>query len=434
MPVLADFDFTLDPSRIAQRPVEPRDASKLLVFHRQIAKVDHVRRKSVTGAGSAAGTAGTTGAAGDCNAAPAEKMAAPPPCLEHRRFADIVDYLQPNDTLVLNRSRVIPARLFGERVPTRGKVEVLLIRPVAAAGQRARWNCLTQAKASMKPGDRIFLPNVPLTGITGQGGSGVGGTGSASDASGGVTATLIERLGLDGDILEFDRSPTEFEAWFPTVGHMPLPPYIRRKAAEDLPAAELARLEEIDHDRYQTVYAREDGSVAAPTAGLHFTPELLDRLRRKGVRVTELILHVGPGTFRPVKTERLSEHIMHEEPFEIPAACAEAIAAARNERGRVVAVGTTALRALESATPIGADRPTAGAGSTRLFLYPPAEFRCVNGLITNFHLPKSTLLMLVAAFAAPGSTAGIAAMQAAYREAIAKEYRFFSYGDAMLIC
>ncbi|MGH7144957.1 MAG: S-adenosylmethionine:tRNA ribosyltransferase-isomerase [Planctomycetota bacterium] len=424
-----DFDFPLDPACIAQRPCTPRDASRLLVFPR--------RREND------AATAGT--------------QATPPAAVEHRIFRDLVDLLRRGDTLVLNRSRVIPARLFGTRIPSGGKVEILLVRPLAtppasptptltpaATAACCRWNCLMHARAPFHPGDRIRLAGPDST--------------TTAPA---ITATLIERHGLEGDTVEFDLPADRFETWFRTVGHLPLPPYICRgerrvdahahvqaqdaqldrasAPVEEIDGAdrseqENAALNALDAERYQTVYAREDGSVAAPTAGLHFTPELLDRLRARGVRIAELILHVGPGTFRPVKADALGDHVMHEEHFEIPSACTAAIAAARDTPGaRVIAVGTTTLRALESATPDGATVPSVGAAATRLFVHPPYRFRCVDGLITNFHLPRSTLFMLVSAFAAPGSAAGLPALKAAYALAQAKGYRFFSYGDAMLL-
>ncbi|HTL53831.1 MAG TPA: tRNA preQ1(34) S-adenosylmethionine ribosyltransferase-isomerase QueA [Planctomycetota bacterium] len=401
-----DFDFTLDPARIAQTPCTPRDASKLMVLHR-------------------------------------DRLANGTAALEHRTFRELPRFLRAGDTLVVNRSRVIPARLFGERIPTGGKVEFLLVRPVTnlapaslspnraieSALPHSTWLCLSHARAHLKPGDLIRLPG-------------------AEGISTEVIATFRERRGPAGDVVDFGLPPASFNQWLRAVGELPLPPYIQRREGDGITPAERIRLANLDAERYQTVYARADGSVAAPTAGLHFTPELLDALRAQGVRVTELILHVGPGTFRPVKTEALGDHVMHEEFYEIPPECVEAIEMAQMTGGRVVAVGTTSLRAIESAClpiaadaassatraqPAGSNRPRPGPGRTELFIYPPRQFHCVSGLVTNFHLPKSTLLMLVAAFAAPGSEAGVAAIQAAYQTAIAQEYRFFSYGDAMLL-
>lgn len=387
-----DFDFVLDPSRIAQTPCEPRDASRLLVLHRD--RLGH---------------AGET----------------PPDSLEHRRFQVLPQYLAAGDTLVINHSKVIPARLYGERVPTGGKVEILLVRR-EPPGMPAtiRWLCLTQSGGRMKAGDRVHLAPAPTSNMP-------------------VQAILIERRGQEGDVVEFSMAPEHFDSWLRHSGQMPLPPYIARDAKSGLSPSELSQRADLDAERYQTVYAKAEGSVAAPTAGLHFTPALLAAIQARGVRIAELVLHVGPGTFRPVKAETLTDHTMHEEFYEIPASCVEAIAAARTHGKRVVAVGTTTLRALESAclaaeqtgsvAPGARTMPKAGPGSSRLFVHPPWSFRCVDGLVTNFHLPKSTLLMLVAAFAAPGREAGVAAIQAAYRCAIENEYRFFSYGDAMLL-
>lgn len=295
------------------------------------------------------------------------------------RFAELPRLLRRGDLLVFNDTRVVPARLQGRKA-SGGRVELLLERVVA--GRRA----LVQLRASKPPapGSVIRL---------------------ADDAA----ATVTGRQG-DFWLLEFDVDPA---AVFERHGEMPLPPYLRR-AAEDS-----------DRERYQTVYARVPGAVAAPTAGLHFDAELLEACRAAGVQSTHVTLHVGAGTFQPVRVDDLREHRMHAELTEVPASACEAVAACRARGGRVVAVGTTAVRALESAAPDGRLAPF--AGDTRLFITPGYRFRVVDALVTNFHLPESTLLMLVAAFAGHGH------VLAAYRHAVAARYRFFSYGDAMFV-
>lgn len=298
-------------------------------------------------------------------------------------FSDVASHLHPGDVLVRNTTRVIPARLIGVREDTGGHMELLLLR--RAEGDR--WECLAKPARRARPGQEYRVGDglrVRVLGDTG--------------AEGGK---LVELL-YDGILEEvLDR-----------VGQTPLPPYITE------------RLE--DPERYQTVYARERGSAAAPTAGLHFTQALLDRLRAQGVRIVDVLLHVGLGTFRPVSAERVEDHHMHAEYCEVTAEAARAINEARAAGGRVVAVGTTSVRTLESAaTPDGLVQPF--AGQTSIFITPGYAFRAVDALITNFHLPESTLLMLVSAFA------GREEMLRVYRHAVQQRYRFFSFGDAMLI-
>jgi S-adenosylmethionine:tRNA ribosyltransferase-isomerase len=350
----SDFDYHLPESSIAQTPLEPRDSSRLLVLHRK------------------------TG------------------ILEHRIFNEIGEYLNPGDLLVLNQTRVIPARLYA-RKPTGGKVELLLLRK----RNDLTWECLVGGKGlrvgnilgveSDDSSRRIQWHDNPKSGDFG------------------LRAEIIEILNGSERLVKFSEP---VEPYFPKVGHVPLPPYIHE------------RLD--DPERYQTVYAREPGSVAAPTAGLHFTPDVLARLTRRGVAVHYLTLHVGPGTFRPLRTTRIDEHRMEAEPIEIPEPTARAVQEAKRDHRRVVAVGTTTTRALEWAA--GEDgRLRAGAGEADLFIQPGHRFHVVDALVTNFHLPRSTLLVLVAAFA------GRELVLDAYRHAVAARYRFYSYGDAMLI-
>ncbi|MCC5885000.1 MAG: tRNA preQ1(34) S-adenosylmethionine ribosyltransferase-isomerase QueA [Gammaproteobacteria bacterium] len=305
----------------------------------------------------------------------------------HAAFRDLGAWLQPGDLLVCNDTRVIPARLFG-RKDTGGEVEVLIER-VLAAGE-----VLAQVRASKrpKPGRALLFDD------------GRGETVSAE--------VVAEEAG--GFLRLAFADETQVTRLLDRIGHMPLPPYIRRPDSE------------ADRERYQTVYARRPGAVAAPTAGLHFTPDLLEELAAKGVAQTCVTLHVGAGTFQPMRVEQVEEHRMHSEWLEVGEAAAAAIAACRDRGGRVVAVGTTVVRTLESAAS-GAGRVAPATMETDIFIRPGYRFRVVDGLITNFHLPESTLLMLVSAFA------GREPVLAAYAEAVAERYRFFSYGDAMLV-
>ncbi|PRR75820.1 tRNA preQ1(34) S-adenosylmethionine ribosyltransferase-isomerase QueA [Neomoorella humiferrea] len=339
---LEDFDYYLPAELIAQTPVEPRDASRLLVLHRE------------------------------------KDM------LEHRHFYDLPDYLCDGDVLVLNETRVLPARLWGRRAGTGARIEVLLL--TRRTGDI--WETLVRPARRVPVGTEIIFGRGELKG-------------------------RVISVGKEGErLLEFAYEEGPFEALLERLGEMPLPPYIKEKPENP--------------GRYQTVYARVDGSAAAPTAGLHFTPRLMERLQEKGIKLAYLLLHVGLGTFRPVKVENIEEHRMHAEYYEVTPETAAAINEARCRGGRVVAVGTTVVRTLETvATSEGVIRP--GKGWTDIFIYPGYTFKAVDCLITNFHLPKSTLIMLVSAFA------GREKILAAYKEAVAAGYRFFSFGDAMLI-
>lgn len=337
----SDFEYQLPPELIAQEPLAERAASRLLVLHR------------------------ATGA------------------IEHRRFADIADLIAPADVLVLNVSRVIPARLRGLRA-SGGPAELLLVH----AEPDGTWLAMVHPGGKLKPGRKVAL-------------------GSDSEVE------IVEVLGGGLRRIRFVGA-LDAQATLVKYGDVPLPPYIRRPTT---PA---------DRARYQTVYAVHDGSVAAPTAGLHFTPQLLEQVRTRGTAVAALDLHIGPGTFKPVDGDDLAAHPMHAERYVVPEDAATIINARRAAGGSVWAVGTTVVRSLESVTD-ESGRVSAGAGDTRLFIYPPYRCRAVDRLITNFHLPRSTLLMLVAAFG------GYDAVMAAYQEAVREGYRFYSYGDAMAI-
>ncbi len=350
---LSDFDFDLPPDRIALRPARPRDAARLLVVDGDVRRDLHVR--------------------------------------------DLPDLLTPGDVLVVNDTRVIPARLFGVRLRDEGRVavEATLHKRLSPS----RWSAFLKPGKRVRPGDRLRF-------------------GSEADRAcllGALDATLVDK-GEGGEVtLAFDLCGPALDEAIAAAGAMPLPPYIAAQRAED------------DQDRadYQTVYAREDGSVAAPTAGLHFTPELLERLAARGIGRETVTLHVGAGTFLPVKTEDVADHRMHAEWGVVTAETAAALNAARANGGRIVCVGTTALRLLESA----ADRDGAihaFAGDTDIFITPGYAFRACDVLMSNFHLPKSTLFMLVAALV------GLERARAAYAHAIAEGYRFYSYGDAGL--
>lgn len=336
-----DYDFHLPPELIAQAPLPQRDASRLLVLDRH-------------------------------NGA-----------ISHHHFRDLPQYLRPGDCLVINDTKVLPARLFGHKPGGESEIEVVLLT------QRN----LTDWEVLVRPGRRARV-----------------GT-QLSFGQGELTAEVVGNTDAGGRILRF-----QFEGQFLEIldklGQMPLPPYIVEKLA--------------DKDRYQTVYARELGSAAAPTAGLHFTPDLLECLSEQGVKIARLTLHVGLGTFRPVQVETIEEHKMHAEFYQVSQQTAELINEARMTDGRIVAVGTTSARTLET---IGqADGSVrAGSGWTDIFIYPGYQFKVLDGLVTNFHLPKSTLIMLVSALA------GRERVLAAYEEAIKERYRFYSFGDAMLI-
>jgi S-adenosylmethionine:tRNA ribosyltransferase-isomerase len=317
---------------------------------------------------------------------------------EHQKFSDIVNLLREGDVLVMNDSRVIPARLLGRKPESPGRVELLLLEETEAG----LWWSMVRPGKRVRPGMRLQF--------------GEAGTGQ-------LVCEVIEK-NPEGHILVRWDQPEFFWERLAKIGQIPLPPYIER--------GEQGASEQ-DATRYQTVYSRAAGSVAAPTAGLHFTDRILRTLEAKGVRLCYVTLHVGAGTFLPVKAESVSEHTMHEERYELGRETAQALNEARASGRRVIAVGTTSMRVLETvaAQTEGSIQPS--TGRTRIFIHPPYRFRLVGGLLTNFHLPRSTLLMLVSAFADPGGLAGRELIQSAYAEAIREQYRFFSYGDAMLL-
>lgn len=338
------FDYDLPENLIAQKPLEKRDKSRLMVINRST---------------------------GDIN---------------HKVFSDILEYLHEGDCIVMNDSRVISARLFGTKKDTGAKIEFLLVKRLDIH----TWETMVRPGKRLKSGDIVvFGTNEEL---------------SAEVQGNGEDGTRIVKFSYEG----------VFEAVLDAIGHIPLPPYIRRESNLD------------DKERYQTVYSKNHGSVAAPTAGLHFTKDLLERVKQKGVQVAYVTLHVGIGTFRPVKTENILEHHMHFENFFISEDNAKIINTTKDLGGRVIAVGTTSTRTLESAADENGIIQSTNA-STNLFIYPGYKFKVVDAMITNFHLPKSTLLMLISAFYNKD------AILNAYKEAVKNEYRFFSYGDAMLI-
>ena len=353
----SDFDYELPPERIAQTPIEPRDHARMMVMHRDTGEI------------------------------------------EHRHVYDIAEYLQPGDLLVLNDTRVIPARLLG-RKETGGRAEVFLLKELEAG----RWEALVKGK-SLTAGKKVII---------------------ASEEGPSVTAVIEEELDGPRRVVRFDRDISHL---LDDLGEIPLPPYIH------------APLQ--DPERYQTIYGRREGAVAAPTAGLHFTPDLLMDLRSRGIQFAYVTLHVGLGTFQPVKEANALAHKMHSEWMELNSHTARLINDTRLAGGRIVAVGTTSVRVLETAAKIalglepsdpappnlvcGWKTVAAWTGETDLFIYPGHHFRAVDVMLTNFHLPKSTLLMLVSAFA------GRETILRAYEEAIREGYRFFSFGDAMLI-
>ena len=335
-----DFYYDLPKERIAQTPVEPRDHSRLLVMDR------------FTGE------------------------------MEHRHFYDIVDYLRPGDLLVINDSRVLPARLYGVKEDTGAHMELLLLEQK----ENQVWECLAKPGKKAKPGTKLIFGDGLLTGE-------------------------VVEVKEDGNRMVQFTCDGNFYAVLDQIGQMPLPPYITEKLQ--------------DKERYQTVYSKELGSAAAPTAGLHFTPELMDKIRAMGADFASVTLHVGLGTFRPVKAEEVTDHKMHSEHCLLPQETADKILKTKANGGRVIAVGTTSCRTLESvATFTGKIQPW--EGYTDIFIYPGYEFKVLDGLITNFHLPESTLIMLVSAFA------GREHILHAYEEAVKLEYRFFSFGDACL--
>ena len=342
----SDFFYNLPEEQIAQHPMEQRDHSRLMVIDRKSGKI------------------------------------------EHKHFYDIIDYLNEGDVLVINDSKVIPARLYGHAEGREdARLELLLLRQ----HDLDKWECL------VKPGKRARI-------------------GSRAVFGNGILRSVVVDIVEEGNrVIEFEYDKDKYSNIYEVlqeVGMMPLPPYITEVLE--------------DKDRYQTVYAREEGSAAAPTAGLHFTPELLEKIRQKGVKIAPVMLHVGLGTFRPVKAERVDEHIMHTEFFSVSRESAEIINNVKASGGRLICVGTTSCRTIESVAEADGHIP-ALSGDTGIFIYPGYKFKAVDSLITNFHLPESTLLMLVSAFYDKEK------MMEAYKTAVDEKYRFFSFGDAMLI-
>ncbi|MBR5251060.1 MAG: tRNA preQ1(34) S-adenosylmethionine ribosyltransferase-isomerase QueA [Clostridia bacterium] len=334
------FDYYLPEELIAQTPVEPRDSSRLLVYNRKDNQINH------------------------------------------KRFYEIIDFLNSGDVLVINNTKVIPARLYGNRQNTNGKVEILLLKRLS----------ITDWEIIIKPGKTARVGTIYSFGDNLKG----------------------EIIAIKEDGKRDIRFIYEgvFEDILSQIGQMPLPPYIKEKLA--------------NKERYNTVYSKTDGSAAAPTAGLHFTKELLDKIKAKGIQIVEVLLHVGLGTFRPVKVDDIFEHVMHSEYYEVSDDSANAINRAKQEGRRIIAVGTTSVRVLESAT--GDDgKIKSGSGDTSIFIYPSYKFKMVDALITNFHLPKSTLMMLVSALA------GREEILSVYNTAVKEQYRFFSFGDSMFI-
>ena len=327
--------------------------------------------------------------------------------VEDRQFRELPELLRPGDLVVFNNTRVFPARLYGHRSGSRaqhlssrnpaskdflqGRVEVLLTRQVSADPNE--WECLVRPGRKIGVGEKLFFG------------------GDANEGS--LSAEVVARGSFGERRIRFEPAPGFF-AIVERIGHVPLPPYIAREDRST------------DRERYQTVYARQRGSVAAPTAGLHFTPEILSKLRKNGIETAEVTLHVGLGTFQPVRTERVEEHKLHRETYAIGEETAETINRAFNERRRVIAIGTTTVRTLEYSA-LASGRVRAGSGEADLFIYPGFQFRVVGAMLTNFHLPQSTLLMLVCAFG------GMDRVLAAYRHAVEQRYRFYSYGDCMLV-
>lgn len=338
---IEEFDYDLPESLIAQTPLKHRDQSRLLVMGRESGKTTH------------------------------------------QHFADVIDYFKEGDTLVLNDTRVMPARLFGIKEETGAKVEMLMLTHL----EDNDWEVLLKPAKRIKVGQRL------------------------SFGDGKIVAECIEELDQGGRIMRLHYEGILQER-LDELGEMPLPPYIKE------------RLD--DPDRYQTVYAKESGSAAAPTAGLHFTDELLEAIRAKGIRIAFITLHVGLGTFRPVSVDNIDDHEMHSEYYQISENTAQLLNETRRKGGRIISVGTTTTRTLETVRSQH-DQFVATSGWTDIFIYPGYEFKAIDGLITNFHLPKSTLVMLVSAFSTRENVLN------AYREAVERQYRFFSFGDAMLI-
>ncbi len=342
---LSDFDYILPDELIARYPAIHRTDSRLLVHHRGAEQVDD------------------------------------------KKFSDLLEYLKPGDALILNETRVIPARLSGTRETTGALIEIFLLHK--QSDRNDTWHVLAAPAKKVKQGERIIIHDD-------------------------LHCEVIKELSEGERIVTFFSKSADIENAIEAAGSIPIPPYLKRDA------------EAIDRDRYQTVFAKVNGAVAAPTASLHFTEELLNRIEERGIIIVKILLHVGLGTFRPVEVEDIHRHKMHSEHFEVSVEAAEKINTAKKNGGRIIAVGTTAARTLESASNDRGDA-IAQSGETSIFIYPPYTFKIVDGLITNFHQPKSSLLMMISAFA------GYENVMEAYRHAIAQKYRFLSYGDAMLI-
>ena len=369
-----DFYYDLPEKLIAQDPLEKRDNSRFMVIHRDTGEI------------------------------------------EHRRFHDVIEYLNAGDCLVINDTKVIPARLLGEKEETGAAIEVLLLKdasdryqaPLTSSKNTRVWECLVKPGKKMKPGARVVFGKDEETG----------------EAL--LSAEVIDTVEEGNRIIRFEYDGI-WEEVLDKLGEMPLPPYITHKLQ--------------DKNRYQTVYAKHEGSAAAPTAGLHFTEELLKQIEEKGVKIARLTLHVGLGTFRPVKVEKIEDHHMHTEYYELSQEAADIINETRRNGGRVISVGTTSTRTLETVGTLqDIHKPVAegdgsveikdiqpSSGWTNIFIYPGYEFKIVDSLITNFHLPESTLIMLVSAFY------NREAVMAAYKEAVEERYRFFSFGDSMIL-
>jgi S-adenosylmethionine:tRNA ribosyltransferase-isomerase len=348
------YDYHLPDELIAREPATQREGARLLVLHRNTGRI------------------------------------------EHRSIADLPQLLQPQDLLVLNDTRVLPARLVGQRAATGGRWEGLFLK----SPQPGLWEVIGQTRGKLMPHEQLVVPLIHHEG-------------DASPAVAELRLTLVERLPDGGWLMQPDLPGSHVEL-LGKFGQVPLPPYMERDSAT---AA--------DRERYQTLHARHPGSVAAPTAGLHFTPELLAACRERGIHDTYVTLHVGLGTFRPISVDRLADHVMHSEWCDVSASTVDQIQQTRATGGRTVAVGTTSVRSLETASRTG--HLVSFSGDTRLFIQPPYQFQTVDVILTNFHLPKSTLLVLLAAFV------GRERLLEAYAEAISEHYRFYSYGDAMLV-
>jgi len=341
---LSDFDYELPEELIAQYPLEKRDHSKLMVVHRKDGKI------------------------------------------EHKRFYNIIEYLRPGDLIVINETKVFPARLFAVKDRTDAKVEVFLLREL----ENNLWEVLVKPARKVRIGNKLTIAE-------------------------GVQCDVIDNTVSGGRVVRFvNISREELYKLIDEVGQSPLPPYIKRDPTPE------------DKKRYQTVYAKKRGAVAAPTAGLHFTEELLEKIKQKGVKVASIVLHIGLGTFRPVTVEDLSRHRMDSEYFEVSPETALAINEAKEKGKRIIAVGTSVVRCLETVS-VSGFQISPKRGWTDKFIYPPYQFKIIDAIITNFHQPKSTLLMMVSAFG------GHELIMKAYQEAIKNKYRFFSFGDAMLI-